>query len=232
MHSDGFMKVEGMFSQAEVNSLRASVFEMLHRTGEDRKYREGGRMQWRNGYPALMFWPRLINWAFDNTTTDHRLAEFVKSELGDDVRQLNNQVYFRLPGDGDAFDWHQDMAFRQNVQPGIETAYLQTMICIDPMTVDNGCLWFLPGAEEDVARSKPPRTEPKSFPWEVALTADPGDLLAWTATAVHGSRKNTSQQSRMTYMNGFAKAEFCEAWPWYLKGGLLQDCDKALIPYD
>jgi ectoine hydroxylase-related dioxygenase (phytanoyl-CoA dioxygenase family) len=178
-----------------------------------------------------MFWPRLLHKELDNATTDRRMRDFVKSELGDDVRQLNNQVYFRLPGDEDAFDWHQDLAFRQNVQPGIETAYLQTMICIDPMTEENGCLWFAPGFKAP-KQHKPARDTPRHVQGERAVTGQPGDLLAWTVTVAHGSRKNTSQQSRMGYMNGFAKAAFCEAWPWYLQDGELAHCDKTLIPYD
>jgi len=232
MRKEGFMKIPGLFAKAEMDRLRAATFDLLLHIGPDRKYAEGGRMQWHNGFPALLFWPRLVHDAFDDITVDDRLQRVVRDELGEEVKQLNNQLYFRLPGDGDAFDWHQDMAFRKKVKPGIENGYLQTMVCIDPMTKDNGCLWFVPDGQ--VAPGKPERTPPQVLPPGMgaeAVEAESGDLLAWTATVMHGSYSNNSNQSRMTYMNGFAQTDCCDAWPWYLAGGRLQPANPDLIPY-
>lgn len=245
---EGVAKV-GLFTSDEMNDLRAAAYEVMHDVGkEERAYADGGRMQWRgqrgwmsqrvfSRYPLLMFWPRLVNVAFDAASTDPCVADIVRDELGDDVRQLNNQLYFRLPGDGDAFDWHTDMAFRTGVRPGIETGYIQTMLCIDPMTEDNGCIWFVSGShrlKSGFREGKPGRHSPGPLPDGMEarpMTAKSGDLLLWSAATVHGSFPNISDRPRMSYMNGFAKADFCDAWPWYLKGGELQPCDNSEIPY-
>jgi len=248
---EGVAKVEGLFTPGQMNDLRAAAFVVMRDVGqEERAYAAGGRMQWRDGgmsneslsfggfsYPALMFWPRLVNMAFEEVTTDAYLSNLIHDELGDDVRQLNNQLYFRLPGDEDAFDWHTDMAFRTGVRPGIETGYIQTMLCIDPMTEDNGCIWFVSGShrlKSGFREGKPGRHSPGPLPDGMEarpMTAKSGDLLLWAAATVHGSFPNISDRPRMSYMNGFAKADFCDAWPWYLKGGELQPCDNSEIPY-
>jgi len=51
----------------------------------------------------------------------------------------------------------------------------------------------------------------------------------------HGSLPNISDRSRMTFMNGFAKAKACEdgVWPWYLKGGkVVERADAESLPYE
>jgi hypothetical protein len=239
MNEKGFAKIPGVFSTRKMNDLRAAVFETLLEVEEDRPYADGGRVQWRevdgHKYPALMFWPRLVNETFDGISTDPAIVDIVQDELGDEVRQLNNQLYFRLPGDEDAFDWHQDRAFRQNVRPGIEEAYVQTMVCIDPMTEDNGCLWFIPESHKyQCCAGKPKRTSPRDLPDGMEaepMNANPGDLLVWSAMVVHGSFPNETNYPRMSYMNGFARAEHCTAWPWYLKNGQVQAADPREIPY-
>lgn len=198
-----------------------------------------------NPSPALIFWPSLVNHTMDQFRTDPRLQSIVREFLGGDVKQLNNQFYFRLPGDGDSFAWHQDIMFRhpRSEYPGIveQNSYLQTAIIVDEMKASNGGIQYLLGShrkgdmdlvpanyqglrgfDKDKHRDRLSGFEGRIF------DASPGDVLLWSSLTVHGSEPNFSDQSRMYYMNGFARAENCRPWPWYMKNGLLQ----SLIPED
>jgi hypothetical protein len=65
---------------------------------------------------------------------------------------------------------------------------------------------------------------------QVPMEADPGDVLVWSSLTVHGSEANTSNDSRMYYMNGFARARNCTPWPHYCQNGRIIDLDPSRIP--
>lgn len=159
------------------------------------------------------------------------MADIARSILGENIVQLNNQIYFRLPGDGDQFGWHQDIAFR--VPPDkfnrIETGYLQTAIIIDDMDAENGAIEYVKGSHLWSDLSLVPRDgsenglrvfDRSKFNGE-KITAKSGDVLVWSVMIVHGSEPNQSTRSRMYYMNGLAKSECVNGieFPWYMRDG-------------
>jgi len=241
---DGVCLIQNLFSPTEVNLMRACAYSALMKASEENPYRSGGRMQMRGKYPALMFWPSLIDEYLNEVRMS--LAGLVADFLGPDVKQLNNQVYFRLPGDADAFAWHQDAMFRKGFSGGPHD-YIQTIIAIDEMNKDNGGIGFVLGSHECkdlglVEKSKlrtetGPPTIFESLESERPMPikyfhAMPGDVLVWSHMTVHGSGQNKSNRSRMSYMNGFAKASACDGWPWYMEEGkLVTNADTDAIPY-
>ena len=78
------------------------------------------------------------------------MVHIVKTFLGDNVKQINNQVYFREPEDLDTFAWHRDTIFRESSQfkGTVETDYLQTIIAIDDITEENGAVEFIEGSHQ------------------------------------------------------------------------------------
>ena len=250
---DGVACVRGVFSATEVNGIRASALYGLGDTDPDSPYGSGHRIQQRevpNGhgetipFPAIHFWPVLTDPLLNRIRTDERMAILAETFLGKNVKQLNNQVYFRLPGDGDAFAWHQDVMFRKEKGFNPE-GYLQTIICVDPLREDNGALRFAIGSHRQPDHNLSSRENLRDenafgevyilglshFPIRT-ITADPGDVVVWNLHTIHGSQKNVSTRSRMTFMNGFAAAADCGEWPWYLKDGkVVAEADGSLLPY-
>lgn len=229
---NGYARIPGVFSKQEADQIRSEAFLSLMKPNAN------DYLQLRNGFPALLFWPRSLNSQMARYRNSRRLAEIVKFFLGDDVLQLNNQVYFRLPGDGDQFAWHQDVTFRTPAEDfqGIEEAYLQTIIVVDEITLENAPVLFVPGSHKLGHLDLIPRDNTEKGlraydpgPWEGKadpLLGQPGDVLIWSVMSVHGSRPNLSNRSRMTYMNGFAKASAVRnnqkhGFPWYLKKGAI-----------
>jgi hypothetical protein len=218
--ANGVARINGVFTNEEINELRCLSWKAF-RDAPD------GQIQWKNNFPALLFGPQ----GLEKFQKNERLANIARTVLGKDILQLNYQLYFRLPGDGDQFNWHQDISFRTPIAAydQIETGYLQTAIVIDPMTRENSPIEFVLGSHKKGDLGLIPRdnterslrdSKGSSF-YGTPMTAQPGDVLIWSVMIVHGSRKNESQLSRMYLMNGFAKTECVKInqFPVYMQNG-------------
>lgn len=246
---NGFAIVKGVFSPDEANQMRGASLTALMSSSPTRDYQLGGRVQTttRGGveFPALMFWPSLISAYLNQIRTDQRLVDLVTHLIGMDVKQLNNQVYFRTPGDRDSFAWHQDIMFRNTAEyPGVYDSYIQTTIAIDQITEQNSPVEFIVGShrygdlklmQKSDARfreferdSLPP--DLKKLPVRKAI-ANPGDMILWSLLAVPGSPRNESGMSRMTYMNGFCLSRHSANWPDYVVDGkVIVKANASAIP--
>lgn len=231
LRKNGYARIKKVFSTDEVNRMRAEALMCLTRIpGTDPQKlqtREYEGQEW----PALLFWPREISSYLDEVRRDPRLSEIARQVLGDDIVQLNNQIYYRLPGDGDEFAWHQDITFRQPKEHynQIETGYLQTIVVVDPLW-ENGSIEFIPGSHKWGDKNMIPRDGTEKglrkfvrgeYEGERVIAND-GDVLVWSVMVVHGSEKNRTNRGRMTYMNGFAKASSVSpeaGFPTYMKNG-------------
>lgn len=223
---DGVARIPGVFTRAECEAMKAAAYGAIGLQNPSYPHRY---LETFNGKPALIFWPSLVSPVLERFRKDPRLAEIVRAFLGDDVKQLNNQVYFRTPGDGDQFCWHQDVCFRQPPEryPGIDAGYLQTVIALDDIGEDNAPVEFIPGSHRfgvvDTFGSAAVRKMLRSFErqglYGKKYTAGAGDVLVWSVLTVHGSEPNVSSRTRTTFMNGFARADSALDWPDYMRGG-------------
>lgn len=142
---------------------------------------------------------------------DPRLVEPALELLGTpSCEQLLCQAHYKMPNDGVAFDWHQDIQHRDK---GNDTwrdvtgrgSYVQTILLVDDMTEENGPLEFLPpdavtsGADGRIVPGAPIDTA-KAVP----VTGRAGDVLFFGPYAVHGSTPNLSTKPRRVLINGYA----------------------------
>lgn len=232
---DGYAVIPGVFSAAEANRMRSDALMALSWLPSRKRLQTVGEPE----SPALMFWPSLWSSELDAVRTDARMQEIVRVFLGDDVVQLNNQVYFRLPGDEDEFAWHQDISFRvpESNFAQIEDRYLQTIVVIDEIGLDNSPVEFIPGSHKKGNLNLVPRdgsekglrTFERGDKTGVKVTAKPGDVMIWSVMAVHGSEANTGGRMRMTYMNGFAEKGAAKGFPDYLVDGKIAAVDASLV---
>lgn len=224
----GYARIPGYLEKSDIDRLRSESLMALTRLPAS----DPQRLQVRNGFPALLFWPNSLSSHMAKLSA--ALAPVVRAVLGDNVLQLNNQYYYRLPGDGDQFAWHQDVAFRIPREKflRIEERYLQTAIIVDPMSSENGGIEFIPGSHLwGELKNMVPRDGTERGLREfnrghlagVTAVAEPGDLMLWSVMVVHGSQPNASNRPRSYLMNGFAAAEAVVDldFPWYLKHGRL-----------
>ncbi len=90
---DGYSIVRSVFAKEEVDYIREQAYETI-RTSAGKS-----NLQKKGESPSLLFWPGNLNRSLRNYAEDPRLQWIVRYFLGDDVLQLNNQIYFREAGD-------------------------------------------------------------------------------------------------------------------------------------
>ena len=145
---------------------------------------------------------------------DSRLVAPALDLLGTSrCEQLLCQAHYKMPNDGVAFDWHQDIQHRDK---GGDTwrdvtgrgSFVQTILLVDDMTEENGALEFLPkdavaldGAGRLVKDGGPVRVDASRA---VSITGRAGDVLIFGPYAVHGSTPNLSDKPRRVLINGYA----------------------------
>lgn len=235
----GITVIPDVFTRAEMERLKEEAYSIT-----PDQIKAGGYphqpFQYSGGHPALVFFPALANQYVNEIRKDKRYTDIVRHFCGDNVKQVNNQIYFREAGDNDQFAWHQDIVFREPRPrfPGIEYTYLQSILCVDDMTEDNGGIEFIEGShldgEKDITSSSTVTRMLRTFK-RMGLsgkkyTATAGSLVLWGCLTVHGSEANVSKSNRMTYMNGYAPADNCMDYPWAIKDGKAVDIDPKLIP--
>lgn len=216
----GFFVLRGLFGEDEVRAAREAL-ERLYATaqtlGETGDHdgaffvvgpSSGGpvvvqRVVWAGGAEPVLL----------RLSEDARLVEPALELLGTArCEQLLCQAHYKMPTDGVAFDWHQDIQHRDK---GGDTwrdvngrgSYVQTILLVDDMTEENGPLEFLPRDAvtlDPTGRLAPAGGRQIDEARAVSVTGRAGDVLFFGPWAVHGSRPNTSSRPRRVLINGYA----------------------------
>ncbi|GHK05250.1 phytanoyl-CoA dioxygenase family protein [Streptomyces sp. NPDC003753] len=198
---DGFAVARGLFSRAEIDALCAE-FTALKDAGpvpghfEPRASAADAAADPLQVHPRVMH-PHRISELSLRFLLDPRLGEVLETLLGEEVLAAQSMFYFKPPGArGQAL--HQDN-FYLRVEPGTCVA---AWIACDVIDRENGGLEVVPGThrmdlfcpeEADIELSfareyvpPPPGLDP------VPVVMDPGDVLFFNGSLVHGSQPNRS----------------------------------------
>lgn len=210
-----------MFREDEVAAARAAL-ERLHTTAQSLRATgdHDGAFFALNVPPGGAVVVQRVVWAGGaepvllRLSEDPRLVEPALELLGTDrCEQLLCQAHYKMPNDGVAFDWHQDIQHRDK---GGDTwrdvtgrgSFVQTILLVDDMTEENGPLEFL--SKDAVALDETGRlVKDGDFvrvdaSRAVSVTGQAGDVLIFGPYAVHGSTPNHSTKPRRVLINGYA----------------------------
>lgn len=145
---------------------------------------------------------------FDSFSRTEELAE-VAGDVGFiDPKLLQSMYIFKQPGIGGEVICHCDHTFLWTEPQSVVGFW----VAIEDATVDNGCLWAIPGGHHTPAKSRF-RLEPGGtgttndifddtpYPVDdlVPLEAEAGTLVLLHGTLPHWSGPNTSEMSRHAY---------------------------------
>jgi len=216
-HESGFVVKRAMFREHEVLAARTAL-ERLYATAQTLRATgdhdgaffalgtaaEGAvvvqRVVWAGGAEPVLLRlsedPRLVDPALDLLGTAY-------------CEQLLCQAHYKMPNDGVAFAWHQDIQHRDE---GGDTwrdvngrgSFVQTILLIDDMTEENGPLEFVPLDAVAVDASRRFVKESVDASRAVSVTGRAGDVLFFGPYAVHGSMPNLSNKPRRVLINGYA----------------------------
>lgn len=158
---------------------------------------------------------------YRRTMADARLVEVLRKLIGPNVKGVHSQLYLKHAGaPGSA--WHQDEMFL----PTRDRSLLTAWIALDPATVENGCLRFLPGShrsgvlwplrrhnDPELDRAEEAHGFPDPVDAAVTIELAPGSVVFFNGYLLHGSYPNRSAGGfRRSLLFVYASAETPMAW--------------------
>ncbi|MFL6724619.1 MAG: phytanoyl-CoA dioxygenase family protein [Sphingomicrobium sp.] len=239
---EGYVVLRGLFSAEELNEI-AAASDQVHAEGvkHGRSFRHGNLFY--NVAPSLDGEPlvRIVQWpayhqaVLNRIRLDPRIARILEPVIGSNLKQVINQIHWKVPGILGDFAWHQDSRSRRPAAAyrNLARSYVQTGLAIDPHTPESGCMRFIPRShlhgDLGMDRSKKALGTAMndavldpiglSASDAVDLILEPGDLALWSPYLVHGSGTNRSDHKRRLYINGYVRASDCDRGEWAFREG-------------
>src|SRR5438309_737972 len=151
---DGYAIVRGFFDAHELREISAAL-DQLYAEGvaHGRCFRHGNlfynvarEASGSEPLVRMVQWPSYHQPVLNGVRLDTRFAELLEPLIGDDLKQIINQVHWKAPGSLGDFAWHQDSRFGNppSAYRNLGTAYVQTGLAIDPHTTESGCMRLIP----------------------------------------------------------------------------------------
>ncbi len=238
----GYAIVRGVFNADEVAELGAA-FDRIYTQGlqHPKSFRHGNSLFRLSNDPKLgrivrfMQWPSYFDPVLDRFRRDMRMLAIIRPLIGDDVKQIINQMHWKPPGaERVEFGFHQDIRFRRPREAYRDpaTSYVQTGIAVDRHSAENGAMIVYPGSHRlgelaagpgrvmdqalSVADLEGLGLDPRQA---VSLDLEPGDVALWNLFTLHGSGPNRSPGDRRFYINGYVRAASCDRGEWTFRNG-------------
>ena len=249
---DGFLSYPGFLDPSEVDRLKAAVLKTVESMGNKKVAQGRDDMQAGDSYYDNVFTQRLNLWMIDETVKKFMLD----SELGrmmcelsgvDGYRVWHDQALIKEPY-GNPTGWHLDNPYwsfhsRQAIS---------VWIALEPATLQNGCMYFVPGTHEMANFDNANIGEKLGTLFEVypqmgkvdtvAVPMQPGDCSFHNGLTAHGAGANMTRGRRVAmtcaYMpvgstfNGQQNILPDELYKSYSVGDIMEDDRQNPVVYE
>ena len=131
-------------------------------------------------------------------------ADLCHDLVGPDVRLYWDQAVYKQPHGAEPVLWHQDNGYTY-VEP---QAYLTCWVAITDATLDNGCVWVLPGVHR--AGTLAHRATPIGYQCAenpegaVPVSVRAGSIVVFSSLTPHATGHNVTADVRKAYIVQFA----------------------------
>ncbi|MGJ8693652.1 MAG: phytanoyl-CoA dioxygenase family protein [Thalassotalea sp.] len=182
-------------------------------------------------YVAIHF-PHKISPVIYNSLSHIKVTEILNKIISDNVKCIQSMLFVKGPGKSGQ-SWHQDEYFI----PTRDCSLTGVWIAIDDATIENGCLWLIPGSNKPAYIY--PRIENTDLNFADLDTVDVsgfskqkiipvavkrGTVVFFNGYTLHSSLKNSSNdQFRIALVNHYMSAE--SMLPWDQDGKLPPTAD-------
>jgi len=212
---DGYLRYGDMIGPEEVETLREAYMSTLAVMREENRLHSARRGLTMDGKQTEVYQirsPHLRHPAFERLMRHPRLLDAVESLIGPNIRVVLYQGLYKPPHTGGIISWHQDDFY---FQVDKEDAVVSCWLALDDATVDNGCMWVVPGMHRSMLEHEDDREAggkkivalDDSAAVPVELKA--GQCMFHHGLAPHRTLPNTSDRHRRAlaihYMDGLAK---------------------------
>ena len=212
--TNGFLLKRGLVAAQEVGQIRQELADIhrrmafdpaadVHVSWEDENAPDEGKI-----IRQLMH-SELVSPTINRILRSDALVDIVAELMHPNVALYHSKLLPKEAGVGAATPWHQDYAYWKTDEN--RPMMLNCQFAIDPMTLENGCLEFIPGShrwglqdherhEEAFGVFLPGRYYKRDE--GVTIPMEPGDGIFFTSLVIHGSAPNRSPHPR--WANTFA----------------------------
>ncbi len=221
----GFLVVEGLVRSDEVEAIRADAARLCRGEYpcEDLKPAppEMSDEEALRQYLCI-HQPHRISPFMRQTVAHPGVARALAQIVAPDVKCMQSMLFIKPPGfPGQA--WHQDEVYI----PTRDRSLTGGWIALDDATLENGCLWALPGSHKTgYLYSQRDHDNPGEFDsaqesygfddsGEIPVECPAGSVVFFNGYLLHLSRKNRSDRYRRVLVNHYMNAY--SLLPWQLK---------------
>ena len=230
----GYLVVPGAVSPSEVAALNAAIEQICAEHGETLK--PEGNLVFED--VLCIHFPHKLNPIIHAAMTHPGVVAVLTACLGPNVKCMQSMFFVKNAGKpGQA--WHQDEFYI----PTRDRSLIGGWIALDDATIENGCLWVIPGShrpgviwptgphgsdEFDGADAACdfPFNEASAIPVEVKA----GDVVFFNGYLLHRSLRNRSRGFRRALVNHYMRAESMLPWNWDGRhGGTTDNRDIVMV---
>ncbi len=174
-------------------------------------------------YIAIHF-PHKISDVILNYVKHKKVSEILSGIISPNVKCMQSMLFVKAPRKRGQ-SWHQDEFYI----PTRDRSLTGVWIAMDDATIENGCLWVIPGShnegyirkrvrnkndefsDNDVCDLSPYSEENDAIPVEVKK----GDVVFFNGYLLHSSLRNkTKSRFRRALVNHYMSAESMLSWDW------------------
>ena len=236
---DGFLAVRGLVARDEVQELAQFTADMMagkrRLPGIPPPAADASPTERQRHYERIHMPHRTLELA-ERFLLHPRIVDVLEALIGPDVLALQTMLFFKQPSQaGQGF--HQDSYYIPTQPDTLIGAWL----AIDRATEENGCLWMTPGSQQEpiypdcdgvtqqgdtilgdieaIKSASHPDTEKNTlaqialrYEKEVAVPAEPGDVIFFGGHLFHRSHRNRASYSRRAFVSHYCNARSRVPW--------------------
>ena len=142
--------------------------------------------------------------------TNPKILDVLEDLIGPDIKLFGDQLFMKSPAHGSRKNYHQDS---NSWRPYVPYSLVSCWAALDNATVENGCLWFIPGSHKWglIAVEREREIEKQALAGalenEVPIELNAGDCSFHHSLLLHCSRANRSTARRRGYATQYMSAK-------------------------
>lgn len=202
---EGYFILPDAFAAPEIDAVREPIdrFAAAHEEQLQQRGTSGISRPSEISFTAHLAERDALIWSF---VTQPIFIELATTLIAPDIALYWDQSVYKKPETRRDFPWHQDTGYIQ-VEP---QEYLTCWLALEDATVENGCIWILPGSHQQglVEHQDTPIGKQCYFGDDpgTPVPLRKGGMAVFSSLMFHRSGPNTSDGERKAYIVQYSAA--------------------------
>lgn len=210
---NGYVLVKGLLSNREVKDYIQLYEDFLNNTIDVTEYRSdlGGHATKdetanKELITQIMVPSRIVPELL-NKPLHRKSLKIAQELLGEDMALDFDMLIDKAPQTNTPTPWHQDRAYWISMP---DTRATSCWVALDKATIDNGCMWYVPGSHKLPVREHEPAGKgggalqcQADESEGIAVEIEPGDCIFHHGGTLHYSRGNSTALRRRAFITNF-----------------------------